>query len=386
MRHKWCWALLFVSATLTSACGSESVAGRLGCTMVEEGFGPAGTVAVRAEVLVSGLEVPWGIGFLPGGELLVTERPGKVRLVSEGTLEPEPVITVQTGEPGEGGLLGIAIHPKFASNRYFYLYYTAKKGGRDVNRVERYRLSSDQRSATSDQVILDDIPAAPFHNGGRIRFGPDGNLYIGTGDAREPSLSQSPESLAGKILRVNENGGIPDDNPIPGSPVYLLGIRNTQGFDWLDPGTLIVTDHGPTGEMGLSGHDEVSIARAGENLGWPEIVGCQSRENRVTPSISWRDAVPPGGAVYYQGGDIPEWQGSLIMATLGSRHLHRLVIDQEGGLAISRHEVYFRNEHGRLREVVVGPGGELYVTTSNCDSRGSCPTERDVILRIRRGE
>lgn len=366
--------------------GLETGGDAAGCEYVEEGYGPDGQVPVRAETVASGLEVPWGLAFLPGGDMLVTERPGRVRLIRAGQLQQAPVATVPLHAGGEGGLLGIAAHPDFARNRLFYLYYTAAKDGAPVNRIERFQLSADGRSATAERILLDDIPAAAFHNGGRLRVGPDGMLYAGTGDAREPRLSQDPGSLAGKLLRLTPAGGVPDDNPIRGRPALLSGIRNTQGFAWPDGATLWVTDHGPSGEMGLTGHDEVSVARAGDNLGWPAIHGCAAREGLVRPVLSWRTAVPPGGAAIYTGTAIPEWRGSLLIGTLGSRHLHRVVID--AGPRARLHEVYFRGEPpgglGRLREVIMGPDGALYVTTSNCDGRGRCPPERDRIVRVTR--
>lgn len=358
------------------------------CTLVKDGFGPQGKVDVRAEEVVTGLEVPWGVAFLPGGEMLVTERPGRVRLVRDGKLQPLPVATINVTDSGEGGLLGIAAHPNFADNRLFYLYYTTDKNGSPVNRVERWQLSPDRLNASSDKIILDDIPVALFHNGGRLRFGPDGMLYIGTGDARAPESSQNVDSLAGKILRLTPDGQVPPDNPFPGNPVFITGIRNTQGFDWPNESVLWVTDHGPSGELGRSGRDRVSVARAGDNLGWPTTYGCGSNEKFVTPSLSWRDAVPPGGAAIYTGNAIPEWKGSLMIGTLGSRHLHRVVFDPDSPQQVQLHEVYFQgqstNGFGRLREVIMGPDGELYVTTSNCDGRGSCPPEQDKILRITR--
>lgn len=355
------------------------------CQLVEEGFGRRGTVNVRVEEVVQGLEVPWGIAFLPNNDMLVTERPGRVRLVRNGRLQPQPVATLSvTARGGEGGLLGIALHPQFASNRLFYLYYTTDQGGGSVNRVERWRLSQDGQRAQRDRIILDNIPVAAFHNGGRLRFGPDGMLYIGTGDAREPGTSQDADSLAGKILRVTPDGQVPPDNPIPGNPAFISGIRNTQGFDWLDRNTLLVTDHGPSGELGRRGRDEVTVARAGDNLGWPTIYGCQARSGLVNPSISWVSAVPPGGAAIYTGNAIPEWKGSLIIGTLGSRHLHRVVFNSNNPGQVQQHEVYLQGVQGRLREVIMSPNGELYVTTSNCDARGDCPPERDKILRITR--
>jgi glucose/arabinose dehydrogenase len=334
------------------------------------------------EEVVRGLEVPWGIAFLPDGAMLVTERPGRVRLVQNGQLQPNSVATLAiSATGGEGGLLGIATHPEFASNRLFYLYYTSAQ---EVNRVERWRLSQDGRTATRDRVILDNIPVAAFHNGGRLRFGPDGMLYTGTGDARVPALSQDRNSLAGKVLRLTPDGQVPPDNPFSGSPVFLLGLRNTQGFDWRDPSTLWVTDHGPSGDLGRTGHDEINLVQAGANLGWPTIYGCETRQGMANPLLTWVTAVPPAGAAVYTGTAIPEWKGSLIVGTLRSRHLHRVAVDPQNPGQIQHHDVYLQDTWGRLREVIMGPDGDLYVTTSNCDGRGNCGADKDKILRITR--
>jgi glucose/arabinose dehydrogenase len=366
------------------ACGRPPPAPH--CQLVTEGFGSAGSVPVRTETVVTGLEVPWGIAFLPDGDLLVTERPGRVRRVQGGQLAAQPVLRLEVAASGEGGLMGIALHPRFADNRLFYLYYTARKGDRSVNRLERFRLAPDKASATSDRVVLDDLPAGLYHDGGRLHFGPDGMLYVGTGDARDPSRSQNVDDPAGKLLRVGPDGEVPADNPWPGKRAFLAGIRNLEAFDWRDPGTLVVVDHGPSGELGRSGHDEVSVARAGQNLGWPTIYSCQSRAGLVSPSLTWDRAAPPGGAAIYTGTAIADWRGSLLIGTLGSRHLHRVVFDPANPVRVMRHEVYLDGEPpaglGRLREVAMGPDGHLYVTTSNCDGRGRCPPEKDIIVRV----
>lgn len=382
-----------VSCTSPQRTGPSSLAsekqelaaqpGAAQCTLVDNGFGPQGQVQIRVEEVVSGLEVPWGIAFLPNNRMLVTERLGRIRLVQNGKLRSQPIATVRVSDRGEGGLLGIVTHPDFANNRFFYIYFTASQPGKSVNRVERWRLSEDGGKATRDRIIVDNIPVARFHNGGRIRFGPDGMLYIGTGDARDPDLSQDVNSLAGKILRVTPEGQVPADNPFANNPVYISGIRNTQGFDWINPSTLWVSDHGPSGELGRSGHDEISVAQAGDNLGWPTVYRCESQPGLVPPTLTWRQALPPGGAAVYTGDAIPEWKGSFLVAGLRAEQLQRIVIDPQSG-QLKQHEVYLQGQQGRLREAVMGPDGDLYITTSNCDGRGRCSADRDKILRITR--
>lgn len=378
----------------TTSAGNEPVppsapANEAACHLVEDGFGPDGSARVRAQVVAEGLEVPWSIAFLPGSrDMLVTERPGRIRLVRRGALAPQPVATVAVTSEAEGGLLGLVLHPEFAQNRAFYVYYTAKKGDRTVNRVARWMLDDPQANAPrarEDRIVFDDIPAAQFHDGGRMRFGGDGMLYVGTGDARTPELSQDWASPAGKLLRLTDTGAIPPDNPRPGSPALLVGIRNLQAFDWLDDGRLVLADHGPSGEMGRRGHDEVSVASSGQNLGWPGTWSCERKRDVVTPRLVFAEATPPGGATFYRGDAIPEWTNSFLFATLESRHLHRVVLDREGR-RVTKHEVYFRGERprgfGRLRDAVTGPDGAVYVTTSNCDGRGECPPSKDAVLRV----
>jgi glucose/arabinose dehydrogenase len=236
-----------------------------------------------------------------------------------------------------------------------------------------------------DRVLIDGIGAAKYHDGGRLRIGPDRMLYVGTGDGRQPGSAQQSAGMNGKILRFRPDGTLPSDNPRPASAVYISGIRNTEGFDWLDSSTMVIVDHGPSGELGRTGQDEVDVARAGDNLGWPEVSGCDAAKGKVSPLLSWKEAVPPGGAALYRGTSIKGWNGNLIMGTLGSRHLHRVVLDS--GQRVVQHEVYLQGEppagYGRLREVVMGPDQQLYVTTSNCDGRGQCRPDMDKILRIR---
>ncbi len=378
-------ALLSIAGLLSCDARKPPLPADPDCQEVLTGSGPAGTTPLKVEKVVDGLEVPWGLAFLPGGDLLVTERPGRVRLVRHGALVAAPVATLAVGGSAEAGLLGIAAHPDFAANRFFYLYLTAEQSGQLSNRVERWKLSPDGLSAAKDRVILQGIPSAQYHDGGRLRFGPDGMLYVGTGDSRNPPLAQDVDSLAGKLLRLTPEGAIPADNPFPGKAAFVLGVRNTQGFDWLDAHNLVLTDHGPSGELGRTGHDEVNLTSAGANLGWPKIYSCETQPGLVTPLLTWKQAVPPGGAALYKGDAIPGWKGSLVIGTLGSKHLHRVVFDADHK-KVARHEVYLEGDppagFGRLREVVIGPDQQLYVTTSNCDGRGKCPENKDAVLRI----
>lgn len=332
-----------------------------------DAWGPDGKLALRAETVVDGLTTPWSLAFLPGGDVLVSERPGRVRLLHGGKLASEPVLTVKTGESSEGGLLGIAVNPRDATQLYLYATVPGPE-----NQLQRWTLAQDHRSAKLDKIVLKGIAASRYHDGGRIRFGPDGALYVGTGDARKPERSQDPKSLNGKLLRVDESG-----NATP----WLLGVRNTEGFDWMDDGSIVLTDHGPSGEIaGRYAHDEVNLAHKGDNLGWPDIYGCESKAGMISPLITWAGhALPPGGAVVYRGNAIPELRGDVLVASLGAEQIHRVRI--ESG-KVTLHEVYFRQKLGRLRGIAMTPSGELWVTTSNCDTRGECGAGKDRILRI----
>ncbi len=382
------WLIVGLAAGAMSCSCSPSGPIDPSCILMDDGFGPKGSVSVKVEAVATGLEVPWGIAFLPGGDMLVTERPGRIRAIRGGKLTG-PIAELAVATEDESGLLGIAAHPDFASNKLFYVYMTVEEGGERWNRVARMRLSDDGLSATQDKVIIDRIPGEKYHDGGRLRFGPDGMLYVGTGDAREPDTAQDPNNLSGKILRVTPDGDVPADNPLPGKRAFLTGIRNTQGFDWFDDNkTMAVTDHGPSGDTTRWGHDEVNVATAGQNLGWPTIYSCESASGMVTPRLTWDEAAPPGGAAFYRGDAIPEWKGSLLIGTLKSKHLHLVAFDPKTPGKVARHEVYLEgdppNGFGRLRDVIMGPDGALYVTTSNCDGRGECPGDKDKILRITR--
>ncbi len=369
------------------------------CRIDLDSPGPVSDLALDVEVVIDGLEVPWGLAVLPSGDLLITERPGRVRVVEAGELIADPILEPQVGLPPplfgidllgpEGGLLGVTLHPDFADNRLFYLFYNVEpEPGRFTGRIERHRLAPDQRSTSLDLVVLDDIPAGVHHQGGRMHIGPDNKLYVGIG-AFDPAEAQDPTTLAGKMLRLELDGSIPQDNPDPASPIFLSGIRNTQGYDWLDEDTLVVVDHGPSGlELDmpeLRGFDEINVVQAGDNLGWPLAWGCDDAPGAIEPALTWNASVPPTGGAFYRDTAIPELTDRFLFTTVGrdfGRHLHSVRFHPEPPHAVVSHEVHLFNQFGRLRTVVPDGNGGLYVMTSNCDGRGTCPPQGDVLLRI----
>jgi quinoprotein glucose dehydrogenase len=277
--------------------------------------------------------------------------------------------------------MGLAVHPGFPDPPYIYAMHTYRTpDGGNANRV--IRLVDEGDHARFDRVIIDGIPAAQYHNGGRIAFGPDDMLYVGTGDATEPELAQDLDSLAGKILRLTPDGGIPDDNPFPGSPVYSYGHRNVQGLAWNPKsGDLFASEHGPSGEFGLHAYDEINVIRPGGNYGWPEVVGAPGREGFVDPIVVWTDsAVPPAGMAFHDG--------SLFVATLESESLVRIdLVPTEDGYRVERITHWFAEDrgegrYGRLRAAIVGPDGVLYFLTSNRDGRSDPRPGDDHIYRV----
>ncbi|HZU04354.1 MAG TPA: PQQ-dependent sugar dehydrogenase [Chloroflexota bacterium] len=340
--------------------------------------GPA-QAGLTVETLATGLEVPWALAWAPDGRLFLTERPGRVRLLVGGELRPEPVAVLPASRrTAEGGLLGLALAPDFAAREALYVYYTYDTAGGVRNRVSRLELAGDHAGA--ETVLLDDIPGARIHDGGVLAFGPDGKLYIGTGDATQRALAQDPTSLAGKILRLNPDGTVPDDNPFPGSPVYSLGHRNVQGLAW-QPGTgqLYAAEHGPSGENGWCCHDEVNRILPGANYGWPLVIGQAGDPRFVDPVIESGTATwPPGGLAFATEGS---WAGDLFLATLAGGQLWRFTLSADGSTVVDR-ALLIAGEYGRLRALARGPDGALYVATSNRDGRGRPNPGDDRLLRL----
>ncbi len=308
------------------------------------------------EVIAQNLSIPWGITFLPDGSILVTERPGRVRMIdNQGNLLPSPIATIsKVKHIGEGGLLGIAVHPDFENNNYVYLYYTYSSTENDtLNRIVRFKFENGK--LTDETVLVDAIPGAVNHNGGRIKFGPDNFLYITTGDAQNPSLAQDKNSLAGKILRVTDEGKV---------EVYSYGHRNPQGLAFDNQGRLWATEHGP------QAMDELNLIEKGKNYGWPIIQGDQMREGMVSPVIQSgsTDTWAPAGAAFLDG--------SIFFGGLRGESLF------EYNLTDKSLKRYFQEEFGRIRAVVLGPDGYLYITTSNTDGRGNPKEGDDKLIKV----
>jgi len=329
---------------------------------------------VTVETVAENLEVPWSIAFAPDGRIFVTERVGKLRVIEDGKLNPEPIKILNTVR-GEGGMLGIVLDPNFDENHYLYLHFTYSEFLSTFNKVVRFTEKDNQLS--DEKVLIEKIPGGPFHDGGRIKFGPDDKLYITTGDAGNANLAQDLNSLAGKILRINRDGSIPDDNPFPNSPVFSYGHRNPQGIDWHPTSKILVAS-----EHGSFAHDEINIVKAGKNYGWPIIIGDEEGPEFVNPILhTGDDTWAPSGASFYNSDNISEWSGKYFIATLRGNHLRMLDLDLENNVVVSS-EALFSNTFGRLRDASMGPDGNLYLLTSNQDGRGSPVENDDRILKV----
>lgn len=323
--------------------------------------------------LVGDLEIPWDIVFLPDGGMLITERTGHVVAVAQdGTKHEIPVDGIK--KQGEGGLLGIVLHPNYDKNHFLYLYMSAPgtNSSQTQNRVVRYKYEGGK--LIEDKVIISGIPGATYHDGGRLAFGPDGLLYITTGDATIGNIAQDLKSLGGKILRLKDDGSIPADNPF-GTAVYSYGHRNPQGLTWDTAGRLWESEHGPTGEQGRCCRDELNLIKKGGNYGWPAIIGDERKADMITPELSSGDDTWAPASIAYLN-------GSLFFGGLKGEALYEAVLDGE---RITKLKVHFKGEFGRIRTVKVGPDGMLYLTTSNRDGRGNPKDGDDKIILINPG-
>ncbi len=370
---------LFAALFFATACGSPPPGKGAGEMLAT----PSGDTKFKVETVVSNLQVPWSIVFTPDGRMFFTERPGRVRVVENGRLRGEPLAAIsETEDTGESGLMGLALHPKFADNHLLYLSYAYKNGDMFV-RVVRYRETGS--ALAEPKVIIEGIPAARFHAGCRLRFGPDGKLYITTGDATEREQAQRLDSLAGKILRLNDDGSVPPDNPFAGRSdarpeIWSYGHRNPQGIDWQPgTGTLFETEHGPSGFDGPGGGDEMNIVEKGANYGWPIIHHRQERAGLKSPLLEYTPAVAPASGMFYSAPAFAEFRGNFFFGCLRGTAIIRVVLD---GSRVVSQERMLEGQYGRIREIAQGPDGFIYFSTSNRDGRGSPTNDDDRILRL----
>ena len=329
--------------------------------------------AFRVVTVATGLDHPWGLAFLPDGRMLVTERPGRLRTVTAGRLAPEPVAGVpKVRASGQGGLLDVALHPEFGENRRVYLSYSAGNRHGAGTEVARGRLRSHRLEDI--EVLFRALPKSGGgrHFGSRLRFAPDGHLFITLGDRGDRHRAQDPRDHAGSIIRLRDDGTVPPDNPFVGvdgarPEIYTLGNRNVQGLAF-DPGTGLLWSH----EHGPRGGDELNVVRPGVNYGWPIIsygreymsgnpVGEGThRDGLAQPVLQWTPSIAPSGLTVYDGDRFPGWRGNLFVGALSFRLLARLVVDGE---RVVHEERLLENRYGRIRDVRTGPDGLIYLLT-----------------------
>lgn len=336
-------------------------------------------VPYEVEVIAQNLNIPWAIDISDDGKIYFTERPGSIKVIENGVLNPNPLMIFEYPftSQGEGGLMGLVLDPEYSKNHYIYVMHSYSENNKILNRV--VRLIEKNNSLSIDKIILDQIPGNQFHNGGRIKIGSDKKIYISTGDAQNPLLSQDMSSLAGKILRIDLNGNIPTDNPFPNSPVYSLGHRNPQGLAWNSNNVLYSSEHGQ------SAHDEINIIIPGGNYGWPLVQGYEnSTEISVQkPLIHSQEVTWAPSGITFVNQD--PWKNKLLVATLRGQQLLVMSSD-DNGTAIINIESFLKDEYGRLRDVAQGKDGSVYIVTSNRDGRGNPDEYDDKIIRLKKNK
>ncbi len=340
--------------------------------------------SVEYEVLLIArdLEVPWSMVFTGDDRMLVAERPGRIRVIENGALMPKALhVFSEVSATSEEGLMGMVLHPNYVSNGLVYACLAYESNDGLVDKVVRF--VDEGESVSGVEVVLDNIPAARFHAGCRLGFGPDGKLYVSTGDALEKDLAQDLDSLAGKILRLNDDGSIPEDNPLFNSPIFSYGHRNPQGFDWHpETGVMFETEHGPSVFDGPAGGDEVNVIEGGKNYGWPLVSHENNRDGLESPKLVFTPAVAPGSGSFYASDVIPQFKNNFFFGALKGEGIIRVVLNTGDSSKVEMFEKLEIGDLGRIRDVVTGPDGRIYFSTSNRDGRGVIRDGDDKIYAI----
>jgi aldose sugar dehydrogenase len=335
----------------------------------------------KVEIFAQNLEVPWSIIFTDTNRILITERPGRLRVIENGKLQQEPVhVFEEISSKGEEGLMGLTLDPDYKTNKLIYLSYAYIIN--DDMHVKVMQYKDDGKDISGGKIIIDNLPAARYHCGCRLKFGPDKKLYITTGDAGNREYAQDLDKLFGKILRINPDGTIPPDNPFPNSPIWCYGNRNSQGIDWY-PGTEIMweTEHGPSGFDGPGGGDEVNIIQKGKNYGWPIVHHRDHKDGMEDPILEFTPAVAPASGMFYRSGVIADFKNNFFFGCLVGNGIMRVVVDEKNPTkALSFEKIC--TTYGRIRDVAEGFDGAIYFSTSNRDGRGHVADGDDKIYRI----
>jgi len=365
--------ILFICTAIIWKC-SEPLSGQV----------LVGATEVDTSTLIAGLDTPWEILWGPDDHIWITERKGIVSRIDPETGQSELLATVpDVYESGESGLLGMVLHPDFENHPFVYLVYNYYTDNVIKEKLVRYTYA--EGVLDSPVILMQDLAGRRNHDGSRILIDKDYKLFFSTGDAGNTSLSQDLDSYNGKILRINLNGSIPDDNPLSGSPIWSWGHRNPQGLVLAPSGILYSSEHGPASD------DEVNIIMKGGNYGWPEVYGfCDETSeeqfcldsNVVEPLIAWTPTLAVSGLDYYNHSAIPEWQGHLLLTTLKAQRLVSLELSEDG-LSIENEVQYFTGWWGRLRDLCVAPDGRIFLAVSNLDGRGDPAPGDDRIIEIR---
>lgn len=359
MREKFSWAGWLLAVPLVAAihCNKSD----------SENVEPPDAVELTDTVIATGLSHPWEILWGPDDHIWMTERNGRVSRLNPENGQLSPLLTIsEVVDRGEGGLLGMALHPQFPLQPYVYLVYNYENANGDYReKLVRYSYSSGSGTLSSPAPLLEDLAAANIHNGSRLLIVGD-KLFMTTGDAATTSLPQNINSLSGKILRLNLDGTIPSDNPVAGNPYWSFGHRNPQGLVFAN-NKLYSSEHGPSND------DEINIIEKGSNYGWPNVQGfCDdsgednfcSANNVKEPIKAWTPTIATCGLDYYNHDLIPQWKNSLLLATLKNQRVFQLKLSTNGDTVEQTNE-YFSGSYGRLRDICVSPDGRVFLASSN---------------------